>query len=265
LRWLSLSAVLAWAAISVASAAFLADARRHLKHVIIIMQENRSFDHYFGTFPGADGLPRDAQGNFTTCVPLVVHDPEKGCVKPFHDTMLKNAGGPHAHFSFVDDWDSGKMDGFVQQATLSSLFCLSHPDNPKCIPYRQHDVMGFHTEAEIPNYWTYAQTYMLQDHLFEPVGQMSLGAHLMMISEWAAHCTDVFNPMSCITTTDPLPLMLNPRTQAPLTTPFAWTNVTWLLDHLGVSWKYYIVEGGTPDCDDQDDSDNCQSERELSG
>ena len=45
-----------------------------IKHVVIIMQENRSFDSYFGTYPGADGLPRDSHGNFTTCVP----DPNAG-------------------------------------------------------------------------------------------------------------------------------------------------------------------------------------------
>src|ERR1700676_5489041 len=48
-----------------------------IRHVIVIMQENRSFDHYFGTFPGADGIRAGA------CVP----DPASGtCVAPFHDT-----------------------------------------------------------------------------------------------------------------------------------------------------------------------------------
>src|SRR5213595_380700 len=63
-----------------------------IKHVIVIMQENRSFDHYFGTYPGADGFPRTADGDFAVCVP----DPAKGgCQKPFHDTHDLNAGGPH--------------------------------------------------------------------------------------------------------------------------------------------------------------------------
>src|SRR4051812_4450803 len=53
-----------------------------IKHVVVIMQENRSFDSYFGTFPGAAGLPRDGHGNFTSCVP----DPRTGaCDHPFHD------------------------------------------------------------------------------------------------------------------------------------------------------------------------------------
>jgi phospholipase C len=82
---------------------------------------------------------------------------------------------------------------------------------------------------------------------------MSLGTHLMMVSEWVAHCTDFLNPMSCVTTADPVAPL-------PRETPFAWTNLTWLLDHQRVSWKYYLSEGGTPDCDDQDDSDNCDPE-----
>src|SRR3954468_12023988 len=39
-----------------------------LNHLIFIVQENRSFDHYFGTFPGADGIPAK-NGRFTVCVP----------------------------------------------------------------------------------------------------------------------------------------------------------------------------------------------------
>src|SRR2546425_12727256 len=61
-----------------------------IKHVIVIMQENRSFDHYFGTYPGADGLPRNADGSFAVCVP---NPATGGCEKPFHDTNDLNSGG----------------------------------------------------------------------------------------------------------------------------------------------------------------------------
>ena len=44
-----------------------------IKHVIVVMQENRSFDTYFGTYPGADGIPMK-DGTPTVCVP----NPEKG-------------------------------------------------------------------------------------------------------------------------------------------------------------------------------------------
>src|SRR5690348_15272065 len=47
-----------------------------IKHIIVIMQENRSFDSYFGTYPGADGIPAGV------CVPDPVNG---GCVAPFAD------------------------------------------------------------------------------------------------------------------------------------------------------------------------------------
>src|SRR3974390_2607610 len=70
----------------------VADGIHKIKHVIIIEQENRSFDSYFGTFPHADGIPMK-NGVPTVCVP----DPySHECVKPFHTTADLNLGGPHA-------------------------------------------------------------------------------------------------------------------------------------------------------------------------
>src|SRR6266566_4741974 len=69
----------------------LALARQKIKHVVVIMQENRSFDSYFGTFPGADGIPMK-DGVPTGCNP----NPVNGrCVKPFHDPSQVNLGGGH--------------------------------------------------------------------------------------------------------------------------------------------------------------------------
>src|ERR1051326_5898179 len=62
-----------------------------IKHVVVIMQENRSFDSYYGTYPGADGIPMK-DGVPTVCVP----DPQTHqCVKPYHDSQDRNGGGPH--------------------------------------------------------------------------------------------------------------------------------------------------------------------------
>jgi phospholipase C len=223
------------------------------------MQENRSFDHYFGTFPGADGLPRDAVGNFTSCVPVMVSDPSQGCVKPFHDTSLFQAAGPHSANAFVFDLDDGAMNGFVEeQERAKAPLCRTKPKSRVCAGVMIHDVMGYHTAAEIPNYWEYATRYLLQDHFFEPVGQWSGGAHLMMTSEWAAKCRDPADPMSCASDANTPPA--NPK--APR---FAWTSLAWLLDQMGVSWRYYLSEGGTPDCDDQSDRDTCDPEIQESG
>src|SRR5580692_5108560 len=61
-----------------------------IKHVIVIQQENRSFDSYFGTYPGADGIPMQ-NGVPTVCVPTTTG----GCQAPYHDTADINGGGPH--------------------------------------------------------------------------------------------------------------------------------------------------------------------------
>ncbi len=89
----------------------LAQAREKIKHVVIIMQENRSFDNYFGAFPGADGIPMD-NGVPTVCVP---DDTTGPCVASYHDTALLDAGGPHAFADTATDVNGGKMDGFVNE------------------------------------------------------------------------------------------------------------------------------------------------------
>ncbi len=97
------------------TAAELSTARAKIKHIVIIMQENRSFDSYFGTYPGADGIPVK-NGKFTVCV----NDPATGnCIYPFHDAADKNYGGPHAAAAAAADIDGGKMDGFIAQAERS--------------------------------------------------------------------------------------------------------------------------------------------------
>ena len=56
------------------------------------------------------------------------------------------------------------------------------------------DVMGYHTGADIPNYWAYARDFVLQDHMFESVESWSLPAHLYLVSEWSAYCTTPGRP-----------------------------------------------------------------------
>jgi phospholipase C len=91
-----------------------------IRHVVVVMQENRSFDSYFGTYPGADGIPmRD--GIPKVCLP----DPATHrCVRPFHDTQDRNGGGPHDHVDAVRDIDHGRMDGFIRRGARRPAPCL---------------------------------------------------------------------------------------------------------------------------------------------
>jgi phospholipase C len=219
-----------------------------IKHVIIIMQENRSFDSYFGTFPGADGFPI-SKGTPTVCVPA----PHSGCMPPYHDTADINGGGPHGTVNGVADIDGGKMDGFIRQRAAAQKGCKS-PDDPACALSGTPDVMGYHTAAEIPNYWTYASDFVLQDHMFEPVNSWSLPQHLYMVSGWSAKCRNR-SPMSCVNNiagpygVGQFQQALNQELVTGKTSvDLAWTDITWMLYAHHVSWAYYVQSGYQPDC-----------------
>ncbi|MGH7777302.1 MAG: alkaline phosphatase family protein [Candidatus Dormibacterales bacterium] len=219
-----------------------------IRHVIIIMQENRSFDEYFGTFPGADGLPR-AGGRFTSCVP----DPATHrCMRPYHDGADVNGGGPHAAPNAVGDIDGGRMDGFIAQAERQQTFCVPGSTDPTCRFQGRLDVMGWKDARDIPNYWTYARTFSLQDRMFESNASWSLPEHLFLVSEWSARCSDVYDPMSCRNALNapPDPAHSVVAVGKPAPPLYAWTDLTWLLDRHHVSWKYYVSPGTEPDCED---------------
>ena len=131
-----------------------------IRHVVIIMQENRSFDSYFGTYPGADGIPGlTGHRGKVPCVP----DPARhDCQNPYHNHADSNAGGPHMAVDAAADINGGKMNGFI--ASVES----GHPDTgrlacnepittttklvqeldgpPTCL-----DVMGYHDAREVPD------------------------------------------------------------------------------------------------------------------
>ncbi len=216
-----------------------------IRHVIIIMQENRSFDSYFGTFPGADGIPMH-DGSPSVCVP----DPTRHtCVRPYVDHADVNSGGPHAQFNATADINSGKMDGFIGQAESGTRGC-ENDTNPICSLSATPDVMGYHTQSDLPNYWDYAKDFVLQDHMFEPTASWSLPAHLFEVSEWSADCAN-HDPASCTNDNEvflnaPPDFVLSHGRQ-PI---YAWTDLTYLLHRSGVSWGYYVVTGTEPDCED---------------
>ncbi len=226
-----------------------------IKHIIVIMQENRSFDTYFGTFPGADGIPLK-NGVPTVCV----NDPLTGqCVRPFHDSQDLNHGGPHGAANAVADIDGGKMDGFIAQAEKGKGSCTD-PDNPACSGHGQTDVMGYHDAREIPNYWAYAQNFVLQDHMFEPDASWSLPAHLFMVSAWSATCKIKDDPQSCVNNIKgPVSLQKANHHSA----DYAWTDLTYLLHKNNISWAYYVAPGTEPDCDD--DAASCTPQKQKAG
>ena len=122
-----------------------------ITHVIIVIQENRSFDHYFGTLakhgqPDADGWPAG----------YGIPDSAKKDVAPFHRTQTCQATDtPHAWGPAHDDWNGGKMDGFVVSADNASS--------------DGHYVMGSYEATELPFYNFIANTYAISDRYFASV------------------------------------------------------------------------------------------------
>jgi len=211
-----------------------------LKHLIFVVQENRSFDQYFGTYPGADGIPRNPDGSFAVCIP----DPFRGgCSVPYHSRSLKALGGPHDHPAAVTDVNGGAMDGFVRALGDGEHRCWVDPSQPGCGPLLgpddQSDVLSFHNRHEIPNYWYYADHFVLQDHLFAPSDSWTLPSHLFLISGWSAKCDDPYDPMSCRSNLrlQAPSAMWRPSDPGPV---YAWTDITHLLTGAGVSWRYYV-------------------------
>ena len=217
----------------------LEQAQLHLKHLVFIVQENRSFDHYFGTFPGANGFPM-RNGRPSVCVP----DPiAHACVRPYHTSEQLQEGGPHAQRHSELDVNGGRMDGFVRTVVDSPLYCADHRDASRCRDYLgpqgQPDVMSYHTAKEIPNYWRYAKTFVLQDRMFAPADSWTLPAHLFLVSAWAARCSDAHDPMSCVSNLELVDQFHTMRSHEDVPI-WAWTDITYLLWEQGVEWGYYV-------------------------
>ena len=97
-----------------------------IRHVVVIMQENRSFDDYFGTFPGANGIPM-ANGEPAVCVP----DPQAGgCQRPYVDHNDDNGGGPHGAPEARRDIDGGQ-DGRLRLDRGVGAEGLRRPRQPE--------------------------------------------------------------------------------------------------------------------------------------
>ncbi len=194
---------------------------------------------------------RSSAASRRVCVP----NPETHvCQRPYVDHADVNGGGPHAYKNALADIHGGKMDGFIGEAQSGKRGCLN-PLDPACANSSKPDVMGYHTRSDIPNYWTYAKDFVLQDHMFESADSWSLPAHLYLVSEWSAYCAVANDPASCTNAIQTkkrnrppdAPAMYGGKTTS--TPIYAWTDITYLLHGRHVSWGYYIVPGSEPDCD----------------
>src|SRR5215510_6125735 len=84
------------------------DTTTPIQHIIVVMQQNHTFDNYFGTYSKADGIPAG------TCLPISLSDStNKSCVAPFHMGDYPMSDLIHGAQIFSSDYNSGQMNGFV--------------------------------------------------------------------------------------------------------------------------------------------------------
>jgi phospholipase C len=121
--------------------------RTPIKHFISVMQQNHSFDNYFGAYPGADGIPEDV------CMPINPARPQAKCIEPFHigDRVVPDLAQNEEVFQ--GQYRGGRMTGFIDGLRRAT---------GRITP----TVMGHYTDEDIPFYWNVADDYVLFDRFF---------------------------------------------------------------------------------------------------
>ena len=219
-------------------------AKSKISHVVIVIQENRSFDNFFATFPGADGTH---VGKAAAMPPSIAsackHPITKATSIPLQEVSLIGNGSDldHIHTGYLTDLDHGKMDGF-------DLVGNGADGNgaPICTYAYQYV-----NPSQIQPYWDIAEQYVLADHTFQTQGSGSFTAHQDLI----AGGTDIsstealidnpsFFPWGCDANESVVTAIIKKGSQKvyPYGGPFpclTYATMRDLLDAQGVSWKFY--------------------------
>jgi phospholipase C len=181
-----------------------------IQHVVVIMQENRTFDNLFNGFPGADSAQSGM--NQGTVVPL--------SPVPLAGTYGLNNG----HQAWWKAWDNGEMDGFAATATDLGAYAYVQP-------------------SDIQPYWTLAAQYTLADRMFQSNTGPSFGAHQYLIAGQSGQADE--NPdntlFGCDAPASTTVALIGPNgTDLPGVYPcFDYQTMADLLDAKGITWRYY--------------------------
>jgi phospholipase C len=129
-----------------------AKAGKYFTHIVILVQENRTFDNLFATFPGADGTTIGK-----------THD---GTVRLRKGHLAEPFKPGNNYRSWLRDFNGGRMNGF---------------DLNKFSKVRGTYVYRYVDPSEIQPYWSMAKQYVLSDHMFQTQGSGSFTAHQDLI------------------------------------------------------------------------------------
>jgi phospholipase C len=201
----------------------------YIKHVVIMLEENRSFDDLFATFPGANGATRGK-----------MKLPSGDVWVPLNKATFASEDLDHQHFSFLAEYDKGAMDGFnlVKRVIRKGVKVPAGK-----YPYRYAD------PKQLAPYWDIAKNYVLADDMFSTQSSSSFTAH----QDWIAGGTPVDGDnvidfpipptWGCNgapgTVTDLITLQgKEMRGKGPFPC-FKYATLRDLLDKAGLSWLYF--------------------------
>ncbi len=188
-----------------------------IEHVIFLMQENRSFDSYFGSMSGVRGFS-DPNAFKLPNGRTVFHQPAKNAVGyqlPFHLDTLSEAGGcafdlDHGWDTQHASWNKGAMDGFVNSRKAT---------DGDYAPY----AMGYYKRADIPFYYELADAFTVAD-----------GYHASVIGGTNPNRLYMWSG-----TIDPSGKHGGPATNNSADVPFTWQTYPQRLEAAGISWQVY--------------------------
>jgi phospholipase C len=194
---------------------------RKLGHIVFLVKENRTFDNYFGTFPGADGA---TSGTISTgdVIPLG-HAPDR-----------TPRDIDHSFNSAVLAMDNGAMDKFdlIHGANVNGDY----------LSYTQY------VEADIPNYFAYARTFVLADRFFSSLTGPSFPNHLYTVGAQSGGAIN--NPTSggrwgCDSPESSMVEVMDDEGAITWVYPcFDFRTLADALEEKGLSWKYYAPDQG---------------------
>jgi phospholipase C len=193
-----------------------------IQNIVILMQENRSFDHYYGTMPGVRGFADPTAIKLPSGNPVFYQpDPShaQGYLLPFHyDTKTTSAqatpGTDHSWPTQHQAWDNGKMDAWI--------------------PAKGEYTMGYFTRDDIPFHWALAQAFTICDNYHCSVFGPTNPNRLYM---W----TGMIDPNG----TGGGPIIDN--TPAFNNVILSWTTYPERLERAGISWRVYQEEDNYDD------------------
>jgi phospholipase C len=222
-----------------ALAAPVAGTLADIKHVVIFVNENRSFDHYYGTYRGvrgfadpavlkqSDGTPVFAQ-KFSGSPFGAASAAYGGHLLPFHFDTTKNGECvndiAHGWAPQHQAWNRGAMDRFLQVDI--------EPANNG--PRDGVNTMGYYTRADLPFYHALADAFTICDNYFGSVIGSTLPNRMYTVS--ATIDPDGKHGGPVIETE-------SPRARSKKLGTYTWPTYPEQLEAKGVSWKFY----GTPE------------------